>query len=276
MFRMKNFDNLNQNEDSSGNQWELSPEELAEIKKEQGRRELEERTKDVESSATYEQAAKNHDTKSYRVHEKINKLETSKDRLKSYYDQYGKDFDSELTLVEGKYLEAVEKNDQGRELLERTYSVHAAKSIYAEDLARYRERGVAKKIYDWVKNGFNSKRVKDSYLKESMKFMKENNISTEDEDFIKVYPAKSIRPNDHMDNYKMGLDHAEFLHRHDKERFDALLDKAKGNIKLEKRRAMIDGYRGDNNSEASAYSSLDSTAIAKSIRRNEKKKQKQK
>ena len=31
---MKNFDNLNQNEGSSGNQWELSPEEIAEIKKE--------------------------------------------------------------------------------------------------------------------------------------------------------------------------------------------------------------------------------------------------
>lgn len=30
---MKNFNSLNQNEDSSGNQWELSPEELAEIKK---------------------------------------------------------------------------------------------------------------------------------------------------------------------------------------------------------------------------------------------------
>ena len=75
MLRMKNFDNLNQNEDSSGNQWELSPEELAEIQH-NSRLDLEKRTKQFKQSDHYKRALENFDKKNFWKHNNINRADT--------------------------------------------------------------------------------------------------------------------------------------------------------------------------------------------------------
>lgn len=283
MFRMKNFNSLNQNEDSSGNQWELSPEELAEIKKEQGSRELIARVKEFEGSDEYRRAVENTDSKNYRGHEKINESKTSKERLKDYYYRHDPDLQKNYEAKKKEHLKNIESLNQSYEFGKRWYNVGIAKNMYKKDLLLYNERGSVKKIFDWVKNGFSSKRVKDSYLKESMEFMKENNISVEDEDFINAYFPSSYKEdelNEAINTYRESLAKNEEINGPDgswQKLYNSAMDRNDRIMKADKHRAMIEGYNKNNDrGNPSAYARVNRIAIAKSIRRNEKKKQKQK
>lgn len=283
MFKMKNFDNLNQNEGSSGNQWELSPEEIAEIKKEQGSRELIARVKEFEGSDEYRRAVENTDSKNYRVHEKINGPKTSEERLKYYYYDYDPDLQKNYEAKKKEHLKNIESLNQSYESHKRSNNARIAKNMYKKDLLLYNERGNVKKIFDWVKNGFSSKRVKDSYLKKSMEFMKENNISVEDEDFINAYypsPYKEDELNEAINTYRENLAKNEEINGPDgtwQKLYNSAMDRDEEYMKYKKHRAMVEGYDKNNDrGNPSAYARVDRIATAKSIRRNEKKKQKQK
>ena len=280
---MKNFNSLNQNEDSSGNQWELSPEELAEIKKEQSRRELSARVKEIEGSDEYRRAVENSDSKNYRMHEKVNESKTSKERLKDYYYRHDPDLQKNYEAEKKEHLKNIESLNQSYEFRKRRNNVAIAKNMYIKDLVLYNKRGSVKKIFDWVKNGFSSKRVKDSYLKESMEFMKENNISVEDEDFINAYfpgPYKEDELNEAINTYRESLAKNEEMKGPDgswQKLYNSAMDRNDRIMKADKHRAMIEGYNKNNDrGNPSAYARVNRIAIAKSIRRNEKKKQKQK
>ena len=287
---MKNFDNLNQNEGSSGNQWELSPEELAEIDARRKRvietnrrhRDLREHAKDIENSDEYARAVRKHDAKSYRIHEKINEFKASEERLKDYYDRHNPDLQKNYEEEKKEHLKNIELLNQSYEFGKRWYNVAIAKNMYKKDLMLYNERGSVKKIFDWVKNGFSSERVKDSYLKKSIEFMKENNIGVEDEDFINAYFPSSHKEDDFneaINTYRESLAKNEEMNGPDgswQKLYNSAMDRNDRIMKADKHRAMMNGHNDNNSQERFTFSNLDSTAIAKSIRRNEKKKQKQK
>ena len=280
---MKNFNSLNQNEDSSGNQWELSPEELAEIKEEQSRRELSARVKEIEGSDEYRRAVENSDSKNYRMHEKVNESKTSKERLKDYYYRHDPDLQKNYEAKKKEHLKNIESVNQSYEFGKRWYNVAIAKNMYKKDLLLYNKRGSVKKIFDWVKNGFSSKRVKDSYLNKSIDFMKENNIGVEDDDFINAYfpsPYKEDELNEAINTYRESLAKNEEIKGPDgtwQKLYNSAMDRNEEYMKYKKHQAMVEGYDKNNDrGNPSAYARVNRIATAKSIRRNEKKKQKQK
>ena len=280
MFRMKNFNSLNQNEDSSGNQWELSPEELAEIKKEQSRRELSARVKEIEGSDEYRRAVENSDSKNYRMHEKVNESKTSKERLKDYYLRHDSQRYDEYAAEEIQARKDVESVEWLYEAIKKTNYNHIAKAMRVKESEQYRKRGGVKKFVDWVRCGFSSKRVEKKYFEGSSAFMKEHNISVDDEKFRNAYTPSYDKADESIADAEKGLENNEDLHGTDgswRKLYNFNMDWARNRMKEEKHRAMVEGYNKNNDrGNPSAYARVNRIAIAKSIRRNEKKKQKQK
>ena len=279
---MKNFNSLNQNEDSSGNQWELSPEELAEIKKEQSRRELSARVKEIEGSDEYRRAVENSDSKNYRMHEKVNESKTSEERLKDYYLRHDSQRYDKYAAEEIQARKDVESVERLYEAIKKSNYNVIAKAMRTKESEQYHKRGGVKKFVDWVRCGFSSKRVEKKYFEGSSAFIKEHNISVGDDDFRIAYSPSYDKADEAIADAEIDLAINEDLRGTDsslRKLYNLDMDWARNGMKEEKHRAMIEGYnndRGNPSAYARVNARVNSIAITKSIRRNEKKKQKQK
>jgi hypothetical protein len=272
---MKNFDNLNQNEDSSGNQWELSPEELAEIQH-NSRLDLEKRTKQFKQSDHYKRALENFDKKNFWKHNNINRADTEpsfavRNRLQYYYldNMYS------IFAAENEYANMLKEREEIGERRREAIAI----AMHRKESLQYKDRSNIKKLFDRVKHGFSEKRAKESYFKGSSDFIKANKIEFKDadgniEDIDRLYligvPDEKKYTEDLVNDYMSRLAEHEEGTELKKEQYA-------NKIKAEKHSAMLSGYQETSNKPAPSEGYIvNSTAIAKSIRRNEKKKQKQK
>ncbi|MDO4902044.1 MAG: hypothetical protein Q4A21_00615 [bacterium] len=237
---MKDFNKMEQSNDSSASQWEMTPAEIAEMKEEQSRRELAE----VKVSGRFNR------TEKIGLHESINAGETSKDRLDRAREQVN--FWSREKDIEDRReywtKEFKQRQDFHREIdqREKTSTLQKLKSEAEYNLSR---RSIFQKGWDFITSGFSASKVADKYYKKYDDYLNQEYSDEVSKNIITGF-------NESIDRIE------EQANRDISELNEWVIDEAR----INNNRRMRPDFTIENTS--------DYLAVKKSIRRNRKKNQK--
>lgn len=276
---MKDFNKIEQSNDSSASQWEMTPAEIAEMKEEQGRRELWEHINAFEQSDDYDRAKSNFNTRKFIMDTEMRSPKKAQDRLEELY------WDANIKSKEYELKSENRKREQRlKEERERNNETIAIVMRKKEEL-QYANRGKIKKLTDWIKHGFSEDKVKDSYFGESLRFVQDNDIKFYSRhDGGELYVDKhtlgpisdgydTIFIDKTVEGYEKAI-HDKTTATEDAEKsYNHFVEGSDNKLRQIKHEAVLKGYSEQRNRKV-GYDGVNVKAVAKSIRRNQKKNQK--
>lgn len=273
---MKDFNKIEQFNDSSTSQWEMTPAEIVEMKEEQSRREL------AETKLNYNdilRAQYNTFGENSGLHESISNGETSKDRLERTRKEM--DYWGRKEKIESSLDSKVSDYSERKQFIKDVEDSKILGALRHDADEKFYNRGFFRKGWDFVTSGFSKEKVRDKYYKKyNDQLAMSDHINP---NYIRNFDYAGYSE---LDDSGMNIDqYIEEVNNRIKDQtswYDDQINKEteRANRDIsDMKRWSVQGTINKNRRMPSdfrswGYGELDSVTVKKSIRRNQKKNQK--